>query len=67
MPLRSPDDCVCIVVDDDRNVLVSLLVACLVNADVHEVIKPSGAFGFDVIQCSVDAASDCFPVDAHVL
>ena len=35
-----------------------LLVAGFVNADVHEVIKSSGAFRFDVVQSSVNAAPD---------
>ena len=62
-----PDDRVVIVVDDDCNVLMTLLVAGLVNANVHEVVKPSGALRFDVIQRPVNATPDRFPVDAHVL
>jgi hypothetical protein len=55
------------VVDNDRNVLVALLVTGLVNANVHEVIKPLGTLGLDVIQRPVDATAYRFPVYAHIL
>ena len=67
MPLGSPNYRICIMVDNDRNVFMPLLVAGFVNADVHEVIKSSGAFRFDVVQSSVNATPDRLPVDTHVL
>ena len=57
----------CIMVNDDCNVLMPLFVAGLINADVYEIIKHSGALGFDVIEGSVNTSLNCFPVDAHVL
>ena len=47
--LRCPDNAVRVVVDDDRDVLVPLLVAGLINAYVYKVIEPAGAFRFDLI------------------
>ena len=54
-------------VDDDRDVLVSFLIAGLVNADIYEVVRPSGTLRLNVVQCPVDAPSHRLPVDAHVL
>ena len=67
VPLRRPHDRVCIVVDDDRDVLVTFLIAGLVDADIHEIVKPSGTLRLNVVQCPVHAPSDRFPVDAHIL
>jgi hypothetical protein len=55
------------VVDDDCDVLVTFLIAGLVNADIYEVVKPSGTLRFYVIQRPVDAPADRFPVNAHIL
>ena len=38
----------------------------LVNANVHEVIKPLGTLGLDIIQRPVDATAYRFPVYAHI-
>lgn len=62
-----PYDCVCIVVDNDRDVLVVFFVAGLVNADIYETVKPSGTLRLDVVQGSVDVPSDCFLVNTHIL
>ena len=67
VPLSRPDNRVGVMVDDYRNVLVSLFVTGLVDADINEVIKPLGTLWLYVIQRSVDAAAYRFPVDAHVL
>ena len=55
--LRAVDVCfhcpyvfVCIVVDNDRDVLVAFFVAGLVNADMYETVKPSGTLRLDVVQ-----------------
>jgi hypothetical protein len=42
MPLSSPYNRVGVVVDNDRDVLVSFLVAGFVNADVYKIIKALG-------------------------
>ena len=67
MPLCCPDNGICIVVNDNRNVLVTFLIAGLINANVYKVIKSSGALRFNVIQSSVYTTPNCFPVDAHIL
>ncbi len=67
MPLCCPYDRVCVMVDDDRDVPVAFPVAGLVNTDIYEAVKPSGTLRLNVVQGSVDAPSDRFPVNAHIL
>ena len=50
IPRSAPDDAGLVVVDDHRHIFVAFLVAGLVNADVHEVVKPSGTLRLDVVQ-----------------
>ena len=67
MPLRRPYDCVRVMVDDDRDVLVAFLIAGLVNADIHKPVQSAGAFRLNHVQSAVDASAGRFPIDAHVL
>ena len=53
-------------VDDDRNILVTFLVAGLVNANIHESVNPPGNLRFNVVHGPVDAPSDRFPVNTHI-
>ena len=65
--LGCPDDRIRIVIDDDRDVLVSLPVTGLIDTDVDKVVKASGSLRLDLVQCPVDTTADSLPVDAHVL
>ena len=67
IPLRCPDNGIGIVVDDDSDILVSFLIAGLVDADIHKVIEPSGTLRFDLVERPADTAPDSLSVDAHVL
>ena len=65
--LTNPDYGIGIVVDDDRDVLVPLLVAGLVNSNVDKTIKASGTFRLEVIEAPRYAFPDGFLVDAHIV
>ena len=66
MSLGRPHDRICIMIDYNRNVLVSLLIAGLINTYIHKVVKPAGSLRFNIIQGTMNASADGLPVDSHV-
>lgn len=54
-------------VDDDSDILMAFLITGLVNADVHESVKPSGTLRLKGIQGTMDTSADSLPVDSYVI
>ena len=67
MSLSSPDDRVGVVVDDDGDILVTLLVAGLIYAYVYKIVKTPGTFRLNDIQRAMYAPANGLPVYPHVL
>jgi hypothetical protein len=66
VPGNCPDNRVGIVVQDDSDVLVPLLVACLVDPDAYKPVEAAAAIRFDLMKCPGHAAAHGFPVNAHI-
>lgn len=64
--LASPHDGVRLVVHDDGDVLVSLAVAGLVDADANKPVEALAGVRLEVLVRAMDATSDGVPLDAHV-
>lgn len=67
MPVACPYNRVGIMIHNDRDVLVPLTVARLVDPDVDKVIQPFARIRLNVFAGSGDAPANVLPVDPEVL
>ena len=65
MAIRSPYNSVGVMIDYDRDVFMTFLIAGLIDPYIYKVIKAFRAFWLNDIQCTVHASADRFPVYPH--
>ncbi len=66
MALGSPNDGISVMVNNNSDVLMSLFIAGFIDSNVHEIIKTSGSFRFNLVESPMHTTADSFPVDTHV-
>ena len=67
MTFGHPDNGIGVVIDDNGDVAVSLTVAGFINADGSQIFETRRAVRFQKDFGPFNAATYCFPVDAHEL